>query len=96
MIYLLILALCIVSAVLGRLFLTMEEAKRTITVRIPALLGLMLTATLSTFFWTMFAALCFIGGSFYGLGKWWWPQLFKVLEFNGEWLGPIVTGRWQP
>jgi hypothetical protein len=90
-----VLVLCLASAVIGRLLLTREQAWRTITVRLPALLMLIVTAFLSISFWALFAVLCFIGGSFYGLGQWWWPRLFEVLEFNGELLGPIITGRWQ-
>jgi hypothetical protein len=92
----LIIALCIASAVLGRLILTREEARRTITVRLPALLMLVVSTLLMTSFWLFYAVVCFIGGSFYGLGQWWWPQLFEVLDFNGTWLGPVITGRWEP
>lgn len=92
---LLIFALCIASALMGRLLLTRDEAWRTLTVRIPALLALIVTAICATFFWLLFGIACFVGGSFYGIGKWWWPQLFEVLDFNGEFLGPIITGRWE-
>jgi hypothetical protein len=92
---LLILALCIASAVLGRLLLTRDQAWRTITVRLPALLALLWTAFCAVLFWTVWGLLCFIGGSFYGLSHWWWPQLFEVLEFSGEWVGPMVTGKWE-
>jgi Na+-driven multidrug efflux pump len=94
MTYLLILALCVASALLGRLLLTRDQAWRTITVRLPALFMLAVSTVLAITFWTLFGIACFIGGSFYGLGQWWWPQLFQVLEFNGTFLGPVVTGKW--
>lgn len=89
-----ILALCIVSAVLGRLLLTRDQALKTITVRLPALVMLLLTVVFAIAFWLLWGIICFIGGSFYGLGQWWWPQLFAVLEFNGEILVPIISGSW--
>ena len=88
-------ALCVASAVLGRLLLTRDQAWSTITVRLPALLLLVVSAALSIVGWALWAVLCFIGGSFYGLSHWWWPQLFQVLEFDGELLRPIVSGKWE-
>lgn len=88
------IALCASSAVAGRLLLTRDQAWRTLTVRLPALLGLLFTATWAILFWLLWGVACFIGGSFYGLAQWWWPQLFAVLEFNGEFVGPIISGRW--
>jgi hypothetical protein len=94
MTYLLIMVLCLASAVLGRLLLTRDQAWRTITVRVPALFVLVVTTVVAVLFWLLYGIVCFIGGSFYGLGQWWWPQLFKVLEFDGELLGPVITGHW--
>jgi hypothetical protein len=87
---------CLASAVLGRLILTKEQAWRTVTVRLPALLGLLFTAFAATTFWLVYAVACFAIGSFYGLSNWWWPQLFEVLEGDGRWLGPIIYGSWEP
>jgi hypothetical protein len=95
MTYLIIFALCVASAVLGRLLLTRDQAWRTIRVRIPSLFLLIIVVVIATFFWILWGIVCFIGGSFYGLSQWWWPQLFQVLEFNGELLTPIITGRWE-
>jgi hypothetical protein len=51
---------------------------------------------MASFFWLVFGVICFIGGSFYGLGQWWWPKLFEVLDFNGDFIiQPIITGRWE-
>jgi hypothetical protein len=87
-------ALCVASAVLGRLFLTRDQAWRTVTVRLPALAGLIVTALFAVLFWLLYGIACFIGGSFYGLSHWWRPQLFEVLVFDGAFLGPIISGRW--
>jgi hypothetical protein len=86
-------ALCVGSAIIGRLALTRDQAWRTITVRLPALLVLLATVVAAILTWLVYAVLCFIGGSFYGLSHWWWPQLFEVLEFDGSPLGPVITGR---
>jgi hypothetical protein len=96
MTYVLILVLCALSAVLGRLVLTRDQAWRTLSVRIPALFLLTLMFLMASFFWLVFGVICFIGGSFYGLGQWWWPKLFEVLDFNGDFIiQPIITGRWE-
>lgn len=89
-----VVALCVGSAVIGRLLLTRDQAWRTITVRLPALLQLVILSASAVVFWLVWGVACFIGGSFYGLGQWWWPQLFEVLEGNGDLVGPIITGRW--
>jgi hypothetical protein len=96
MTYVLILVLCALSAVLGRLVLTRDQAWRTLSVRIHALFLLTLMFLMASFFWLVFGVICFIGGSFYGLGQWWWPKLFEVLDFNGDFIiQPIITGRWE-
>jgi hypothetical protein len=83
-----------VSVLLGRLLLTRNQAWRTITVRLPALFMLVVSTVLWIVFWTLFGIVCFIGGSFYGLGQWWWPTLFQALELSGTFLGPVITGEW--
>jgi hypothetical protein len=93
----LIVALCLLSAIVGRLVLTPDEALRTVRVRLPALLLVVMATTTWAIFFSVWAVLCFVGGSFYGLSQWWWPQLrdsFDDLSF-----GPfraIATGRWEP
>jgi hypothetical protein len=62
----------------------------------PHYLLLTLMFLMASFFWLVFGVICFIGGSFYGLGQWWWPKLFEVLDFNGDFIiQPIITGRWE-
>jgi hypothetical protein len=94
--FLLIALLCVASAILGRLLLTTDEARATITVRLPALFELIVLGICASVFWIMYGVLCFLAGSFYGLHKWWWPQLFEVLEFDGNLLGAVISGKWNP
>jgi hypothetical protein len=94
MTYPLILVLCVGSALLGRLLLTRDQAWRTITVRLPSLLMLLVSTSLGIVFWILFGTVCFIGGSFYGLGQWWWPTRLQALEFIGTFLEPVIAGKW--
>jgi ABC-type microcin C transport system permease subunit YejB len=90
----LIFALCIVSAVFGRLVLTRDQAWKTIKVRLPALGLLILAIAVFGFFFVIFALVCFIGGSFYGLYTWWMPLFGKSFEDNEYLVSPIITGKW--
>lgn len=91
-----IVALCIASAVLGRLVLTREEARRTVTVRAPALCLLLVAAIVSLLATLILAVAFFVGGGFYGLGAWWWPTIRDL------WCDPLVclaqpvlSGSWE-
>lgn len=86
-------ALCVVSAVLGRLVLTRDQAWRTITVRLPALALLIASIFVCGLGSLIFAAVCFAGGSFYGLATWWLPSLDPLLEGIQYPLNEIISGR---
>ena len=91
---LIMLAMCTTSAVLGRLFLTRDQAWRTVTVRVPYVALLALALTILTAFLAIFAVLCFVGGSFYGLYTWWLPQVAGTyIDAVNDLVPPIITGR---
>lgn len=93
--YLLIAVLCIASALVGRLVLTREEAWRTIKVRVPAVGLLVLATVVLTAASLIFAAGCFVCGSFYGLHEWWLPKLGSTFEGLQDIVNTIITGRWE-
>jgi hypothetical protein len=88
-----IFVLCIASAVLGRLVLTRDQAWSTVTVRLPALGLLILVIIVYGIFLFIFAVLCFLGASFYGLYTWWMPLFGKSFEDSQYLLNPIITGK---
>lgn len=89
-----VLVLCAASAVLGRLFLTYEEAWRTITVRVPALALLIFATAIIALFAGIFGIICFVGGSFYGLYLWWLPLLGQIFGNTQHIVRSIIAGRW--
>ena len=93
-----IVALCLASAVLGRLMLTFDEARRSITVRLPALLQLLAWLTITLLFLVIVGLACFIGGSFYGLYAWWLPRVASMLEDEMlcELVSKIIFGQPNP
>ena len=82
------------SFVLGRLVLTPEEARRTLTVRLPAAALLIVAVMAMTIFSAVYAVACFIGGSIYGLYAWWMPTLDTWPENTQYILNAILTGEW--
>lgn len=92
----LIITLCLASAVFGRLVLTREQAWKTIKVRIPALALSILCFVVFGAAALIWAVICFIGGSFYGLYNWWLPPFEGLLEGVQYPMGAIVTGAWEP
>jgi hypothetical protein len=89
---LLIIVAC--SALLGRLLLTRDQAWQTITVRLPALAMLLLCIVVCGAAAIIFAVVCFIGGSFYGLATWWLPSIGGLVDGAAYPIGAIVHGRW--